>query len=71
MIAWRKSRYCMAPDQTCVQVAVAGDAVLVSDSKDPNGPVLRFTHDEWHAFAAGVRSGEFEPAALALAALGD
>ncbi len=67
MIAWRKSSYCMVPDQTCVRVAVDGDAVLVSDSKDPNGPVLRFTDDEWHAFVDGVKSGEFEPAALAFA----
>ena len=28
-------------------------------SKDPEGPVLRFTASEWSAFIAGARDGEF------------
>jgi hypothetical protein len=32
----------------------------VRDSKDRNGPVLRFNAHEWEAFLAGVRNGEFE-----------
>ena len=36
-------------------------AVAVRDSKDPEGPKLVFTPDEWRAFAAGVRDGEFDP----------
>lgn len=35
-------------------------AVALRDSKDPEGPVLVFTLDEWRAFAAGVRAGEFD-----------
>jgi len=34
-------------------------AVLVRHSKNPEGGVLRFTADEWRAFEAGVRAGEF------------
>ena len=30
------------------------------DSKDRDGPVLRFNAHEWEAFLAGVRNGEFE-----------
>jgi hypothetical protein len=37
-----------------------GDAVLVRDSKISDGPVLRFTRQEWTAFLAGVQDGEFE-----------
>jgi len=45
---------------TCVEVGHDGDAVLVRDSKDPDGPVLRFTPAEWTAFLAGARDGEFD-----------
>ncbi|MGY5279459.1 DUF397 domain-containing protein, partial [Nocardia gipuzkoensis] len=33
--------------------------VGVRDSKNPTGPVLRFTPNQWDAFAADVRDGEF------------
>lgn len=37
------------------------DAVVyVRDSKDPDGPVLRFSSAEWAAFVAGARAGEFD-----------
>jgi hypothetical protein len=32
----------------------------VRDSKNPTGPVLRFTTAAWAAFTAGIRSGEFD-----------
>jgi hypothetical protein len=35
------------------------DVVLVRNSKDPNGPVLRFTRAEWEAFVGGVEDGDF------------
>ena len=37
-----------------------GGGVAVRDSKDPEGPMLRFTAAEWSAFAAGMAAGEFE-----------
>lgn len=43
----------------CVQVKLRS-GVLVRDSKDSIGPVLRFTDREWIAFLEGVRSGEFD-----------
>jgi hypothetical protein len=43
-----------------VEVAFADDFVLVRDAKDPTGPVLRFTHSEWSAFARAMRDGEFD-----------
>jgi Domain of unknown function (DUF397) len=43
-------------------VAVADDFVLIRDAKDPNGPVLTFTHSEWASFAHAVRDGEFDRA---------
>jgi hypothetical protein len=44
----------------CVEVGQDGGEVLVRDSKDPAAAPLRFTADEWAAFVAGVRAGEFD-----------
>jgi hypothetical protein len=42
----------------CVAVArPAGHGVAVKDSKDPEGPVLQFTRQEWAAFLADVPQG--------------
>ena len=57
---WTRSSYCS--DNACVEVAVDGDEVWVRDSKDPDGPVLQFTADEWTAFVDGARAGEFNGA---------
>ena len=37
-----------------------GDAVEVRDSKDPDGPVLRFTSAELAAWIDGATKGEFD-----------
>jgi hypothetical protein len=55
---FRKSSFCGS--SACVEVARDGDGVLVRDSKDPAAAPLRFTADEWAAFVAGVRAGEFD-----------
>jgi len=45
----------------CVEVASLSDGEIgVRDSKNPDGPVLRFTADEWRAFIGGARNGEFD-----------
>jgi hypothetical protein len=41
-------------------VAIDPSAVLVRDTKAHDGPVLAFTRDEWAAFIAGVKAGEFD-----------
>lgn len=56
---FRKSSFCAVG--ACVEVAESSDGgFLVRDSKSEGGPVLRFTRDEWSAFVAGVRAGEFD-----------
>jgi hypothetical protein len=45
----------------CVEVArIDTDTVAVRDSKDPDGPVLRFRQAEWEAFLDGVTRREFD-----------
>ena len=56
---WRKSSYSNGSGGDCVQVALAvAEVVAVRDSKNPNGPQLIFSHDEWRAFMAALRAGE-------------
>jgi hypothetical protein len=53
---WYKSPYSV--DGHCVQLHdLPGGGVAVRDSKDPNGPFLRFTAEEWTAFRLGIITG--------------
>ena len=62
---WIKSSLSFA-NGNCVQAAELPDGHIgVRDSKSPHGPVLRFTPDEWNAFTAGIRNGEFDDLATA------
>lgn len=56
---WRKSRRSDNGGASCVEVAdnLPG-IVLVRDSKDQDGPVLRFTPTAWTAFLDGTRAGK-------------
>jgi hypothetical protein len=58
---WRKSSYSGGNGGDCVEVAdnVPG-VVAVRDSKDPGGPTLTFRPDEWRAFRAAIKAGEFD-----------
>jgi hypothetical protein len=55
---WRKSSYSGTNGGQCVEVAQnLPGIVAVRDSKDPGGPALVFTTDEWRAFVSGARAG--------------
>jgi hypothetical protein len=56
-IAWHRSSRC--DGGTCVEVADLQTEIAIRDSKDPDGPILRFTRSEWNAFVEGIGSGEF------------
>lgn len=56
---WTRSSRCSGANSTCVEVALCGGTVRVRDGKDPAGPVLVFSADEWRAFEHGVLAGEF------------
>ena len=58
-ITWRKSSRSAAAGH-CVEVATGTGVVLVRDSKDVSGPVLRFGAPQWSEFVTAVRSGRFD-----------
>ena len=58
---WFKSSK-SANNGQCVEVAFVGEQVAVRDSKNPTGPALLFTQDDWSAFIAGVTANEFQGA---------
>lgn len=57
---WRKSTLSGPYTDNCVEAAFVDGAVAVRNSKDPNGPRVIFTTDEWDAFTGGVKAGEFD-----------
>ena len=60
---YRKSSYSTTGAQEhCVDVDLEGPdgTILVRDSKDEGGPALVFNQDEWEAFLAGAKDGEFD-----------
>jgi hypothetical protein len=60
-LTWRKSSYSGSNGGGCVEVADnLHGVVAVRDSKDPGGPVLAFGPDEWRAFTAAIKAGEFD-----------
>ena len=52
---WRKSSYSGNGGGNCVEVAGQARRVLVRDSKDRVGAVLRFTPGAWHRFAEQLK----------------
>jgi hypothetical protein len=58
-IEWRVASYSANGGGNCVEVGTAGRVVAVRDSKDPDGPKLAFQLEEWQAFIAGVKTGDF------------
>ena len=57
---WFKSSRSGA-SKNCVEVAfVPGGVVGVRDSKDPSGPALTFTADEWSSFTDAAVRGDLD-----------
>jgi hypothetical protein len=58
---WIRSRACSSDG--CVEVAhLADGSVALRDSKDVRKAAHVFDRDEWSAFIAGVKNGEFDVA---------
>jgi Domain of unknown function (DUF397) len=53
---WRKSKYSSDNGGNCVEVADSGNRVLIRDTQNRDGAILRFTADAWRKFADRVKS---------------
>lgn len=59
-LTWVKSSLSFS-NSNCVEVASLPDGgVAFRNSRDKDGPVLRFTAGEWEAFRQGAKAGEFD-----------
>ena len=56
---WRKAKRSMN-NGNCAEISTAVGGVAVRDSKDPQGPVLRYPVTSWNSFIASARNGKFD-----------
>ncbi len=57
-VAWRISSAC--DHGSCVGVARQGEFVIIGNTSTPDSPISKFTVEEWGAFLAGVKLGDFD-----------
>jgi hypothetical protein len=59
---WVKSSYSGSQGGNCVEVAVGDqDAVLVRDTMNRGGVVLKFTEGRWQRFAESLKTSRKRP----------
>jgi hypothetical protein len=55
-VKWEKSTY-SGSEGNCVEVAkLVGDERAIRDSKDADGPMLRFGSGQWREFVARIKA---------------
>ena len=53
--SWRKSSYSGANGGECVEVAATAGTVMVRDTRDRDGNVLRVPPSAWRAFVCALK----------------
>ncbi len=57
---WKKSSRSGGDSGQCVEVRRYEGTIQIRDSKDPGGPVLTFSPEQWAEFVAAAAGGEFD-----------
>jgi hypothetical protein len=52
---FRTSSFCT--NEACVEVDTDGDRVKMRDNKDPDGPVLDISREDWADFVNSIKGG--------------
>ena len=55
---WRKSSYSGSNGGGCVEVCEKASHVLVRDTQNRRGPVLRFSAGSWHKFTGQIKKAD-------------
>jgi hypothetical protein len=55
---WRRSSFCQSGE--CAEVARQDGMIVLRDSKEAAGGVVRYTAEEWLALVRGIKAGEFD-----------
>jgi hypothetical protein len=50
---WKVSSHCN--NGSCVEVAAFNGRIMVRDNKEVDGPILRFSHDEWTELIESIK----------------
>lgn len=56
--SWRRASFCASNE--CVEIAPHNGMIIMRNSMEPRGLVLRYTAEEWQSFIRGVKAGEFD-----------
>jgi hypothetical protein len=59
-LQWRKARRSIN-NGACVEVAPVSRQILIRDSTDRNGPVMRYSRGSWCIFVGDIKTGRFDP----------
>lgn len=62
-LQWRKARR-SANNGACVELAPASGQIFVRDSKDQDGPKMRYPMATWMVFVSDVKKDRFDSAHL-------
>jgi hypothetical protein len=59
---WKKSSRSGGVEQNCVEIGRVPESadIATRDSKDPEGPHLRFRANDWQRFITDVKSGRHD-----------
>jgi hypothetical protein len=55
---WRKAGRCAGGE--CIEVAQRDGAIMLRDSMQPRGTVLRCAAEEWRSLVADIKAGSFD-----------
>lgn len=50
---WQRSSRCAT--SSCIEVTGDSHRIYIRDSKETNGSLLEFSHDEWRAFIRSIK----------------
>lgn len=57
-ITWHTALSCESG--ACVEVAANQNTILIRNSRQPDGPLIEYTPEEWHEFVSGIKKGDFD-----------